>query len=237
MNSVENRLRAATRAAAGTVPEGSAPPLILPAPRRRRVAGWRHLRSRTRWLAPVAAVGAVAAVTAGLIVAIAPASVRLPYPARTSSPVTLPTVRQTPPLADGLPAYFLAVPGQERRAPGRGAASGLADIVSTATGRTVLKVTLPGAVDRIAADGAGAFYAAVLPRRGPLRFYRIAWPLRGGGVAVTALPIRGHWYEIGALAAAPDGAQLAIVSYAQHGSLSYARNVTVASTTTGAERY
>lgn len=233
MTTVEDRLRAATRAAAGTVADGSAPPLILPVPDHRRAAGWRRPRPRTRWLAPIAAVGAVAAITAGLIVATVPASVRKPYQVRTSAPVTLPAVQQTPPLADGLPAYFLAVP--DRKVQGQGAASGFVDIVSTATGRTARKVTLPGAVNRIAADGAGAFYAAVLPRSGPLRFYRIAWPVTGGGVAVTALPVRGPWHEVDALAASPDGARLAIATYVQHGSTGYVQNLTVATTTTGAE--
>ena len=148
MNSVEDRLRAAMRAAAGTVPEGSAPPLALPAPGRRRAASGRHPRRPTRWLAPIAAAVAVAAVAAGLIVATGPTSVLLPYPVPTRAPVTLPAVQPTPPLADGLPAYFLAVPGDEGPGPGRGAPSGFVNIVSTATGRTVMKVTLPGAVDR-----------------------------------------------------------------------------------------
>jgi hypothetical protein len=80
VNSVEDRLRAATRAAAATVPEGSAPPLVLPVPGRRRAAGGRHPRRPTRWLAPIAAAVAVAAVAAGLIVTTWPTSVRLPSP-------------------------------------------------------------------------------------------------------------------------------------------------------------
>jgi hypothetical protein len=54
------------------------------------------------------------------------------------------------------------------------------DTISTATGRTAAKVALPGSVDQIAAGSGGLFYAAVLPRRGPARFCRIAWPARGG---------------------------------------------------------
>ena len=234
MNSVEDRLRAATRAAAGTVPEGSAPPLVLPGPGHRRAAGVRHPRRRTRWLAPIAAATAVAGVTAALIVATVETPADRLSPAPTASPVTLPAVQPAPPLSDGLPAYFLAVP--DRKVRGQGAASGFVNIVSTATGRTKMKVTLPGAVDRIAADSTGAFYAAVLPLRGPLRFYRIAWPVQGGRVAVTALPIRGSRDEISDLAASPDGAKLAIATYVQRGSTGYVQNLTVASTSTGAER-
>ena len=66
MNTLEDRLRAATRAAARTVPDGSARPLVLPAPRRRRTAvpGGRAWR---QWMAPIAAAAAVLAVVMGLL--------------------------------------------------------------------------------------------------------------------------------------------------------------------------
>jgi hypothetical protein len=66
VNTLEERLRAATRAAARTVAADSAPPLRLPArPMHHRVPprwhGWR------RWLAPAAAAASVIAVVAGLV--------------------------------------------------------------------------------------------------------------------------------------------------------------------------
>jgi hypothetical protein len=66
VNTLEERLRAATRAAARTVYADSAPPLRLPArPMHNRVPprwhGWR------RWLAPAAAAASVIAVVAGLV--------------------------------------------------------------------------------------------------------------------------------------------------------------------------
>src|SRR6266702_6708311 len=66
VNTLEDRLRAATRAAARTVPDGSARPLVLPAPRRRRTAvpGGRAWR---QWMAPIAAAAAVLAVVMGLL--------------------------------------------------------------------------------------------------------------------------------------------------------------------------
>jgi hypothetical protein len=235
VNTVEDRLRAATRAAASTVADGSAPPLRLPAPGRRTVRPV-HPRRRIRWMAPAAAAAAIAAVAAGLVVAAGPAPVTKAHPGPDSSPAALPAVQQAPRLADGLPAYFLAVP--EGEVTGRGAASGAVDIVSTATGRTAVKVTLPGSVYRITADSTGAFYAAVLPRRGPVRFYRIAWPVRGSGrAAVTALPIRAPSGGISFLAASPDGARLAMATYVQRGSTEKVQNLTVASTTTGTARH
>ncbi len=66
MNTLEDRLRAATRAAARTIADGSAPPLMLPARRLHRAAvpggrGWRH------WIAPITAAAAVLAVVTGLL--------------------------------------------------------------------------------------------------------------------------------------------------------------------------
>ena len=100
-----------------------------------------------------------------------------------------------------------------------------------------MQVTLPGSVYRIAAGGAGLFYVAVLPRRCSVRFYRIAWPTRGGDVAVTALPVRAPSSGISFLAVSPDGAALAMATYVQRGITGHVQNLTVASTATGAERH
>jgi hypothetical protein len=182
-------------------------------------------------MAPMAAAAAIAAVAAGLLVANDSTSVRKPH----AAPAALPTVQPAPRLADGLPAYFLAVP--EREVTGRGAPTGSVDIVSTATGRTAVRVRLPGSVTHIAADSTGLYYAAVLPSRGPARFYRIAWPVNGGQAAVAALPIHAPSGRIGYLAVSPDGTELAIATYVQHGSTGFVQNLMVASTTTGAERH
>lgn len=80
MNSVEDRLRAAAREAAGTVPPGSAPPLHLPGPELRapRLAAWPGRRPADlapgrggvsrRMLAPAAAAAAVGAVVIAAMV-------------------------------------------------------------------------------------------------------------------------------------------------------------------------
>lgn len=234
MNTVEDRLRAATRAAAATVPDDSAPPLTLPGRGRRPISSRRHPLRRARWMAPMAAAAAIGAVAAGLIVATGANSTSKPQPGPAGSPAAAPTVQPGPRLPDGLPAYFLAVP--EGETTGRGAASGTAAIVSTATGRISARATLPGSVYRFAGDEAGRFYAAVVPRRGPVRFYRIARPASGTVARVTALPVHAAAGRISFLAVSPNGAELAMATYVQRGSTSYVQNLTVASTTTGAER-
>jgi hypothetical protein len=66
VTTIEDRLRAATRAAAQTVAPDSAPPLHLPGHPSRRPAGrWRPGRRWSGWLAPLAAAAAVTAVVAG----------------------------------------------------------------------------------------------------------------------------------------------------------------------------
>jgi len=66
VNSVEDRIRAATRAAADTVPAGLVPPLELPpAPGSRFVPG--RQRQGVRWLAPAAAAVGVVAVFVGAL--------------------------------------------------------------------------------------------------------------------------------------------------------------------------
>ena len=70
MNRTEERLRAATRAAARTVPDGSAPPLRLPAGPAARPAR-RYRPPRSGWRRAMAPLAAAAAVTAVVGVAVA----------------------------------------------------------------------------------------------------------------------------------------------------------------------
>jgi hypothetical protein len=66
VTTIEDRLRAATRAAAETVAPGSAPPLRLPDhPSRGRAGRWRRGRRWAGWLTPLAAAAAVTGVVAG----------------------------------------------------------------------------------------------------------------------------------------------------------------------------
>jgi hypothetical protein len=210
MTAVEDRLRAAARAA---------PPLRLPVGRgfgRRRVGAW------GRWVAPVAAAVSVLAVLGGLLAAGVFAPGRT-SPARSGrSPAAHPATRY------GLPAYLWFSPAH---APGETVA-----IVAMATGRIVATARLPGHGGfRVAADDEGRFYAAVPSGSGTTSFYRIGLAAAGQSATVTRLPIPAVPAEVGRLSAAPDGSRLAFSTYVLHGHAPALQNLIVASTTTGSE--
>jgi hypothetical protein len=107
MNIIEERIRAATRAAGNTVSPGSVPPLELPA-ERPRADGWRR-----RWLVPVAAAAAVVIVIAVTAVTVGPAT-------RTRAPSIAPAATAPGPMLPGpslasyvsagvIPPYFVSV--------------------------------------------------------------------------------------------------------------------------------
>ena len=107
MNTIEERIRAAARAAADTVPPGSVPPLELPAEHPRE-DGWRR-----RWLVPAAAAAAVVIVIAVTAVTVGPAT-------RTRAPAIAPAATAPGPMLPGpslasyvssgmIPPYFVAV--------------------------------------------------------------------------------------------------------------------------------
>ena len=107
MNTIEERIRAAARAAADTVPPGSVPPLELPAEHPRE-DGWRR-----RWLVPAAAAAAVVIVIAVTAVTVGPAP-------RTRAPAIAPAATAPGPMLPGpslasyvssgtIPPYFVAV--------------------------------------------------------------------------------------------------------------------------------
>ena len=130
MNSLEDRLRAATHAAAGTVAEGSAAPLRLPEPGSRvRLPGPRG-RAMT-WLAPIAAAAAVAAVVATGVAVRGDANLgNRPNPAQSASR-----------LSHVAPRYFVALAhGGQARTQIRTAD---AAVGSTATGRIIARVAVP----------------------------------------------------------------------------------------------
>ncbi len=107
MNTIEERIRAATRAAADTVPPDSVPPLELPegGPARFR---WRHARSsgtaRAAWLAPAAAA------TAMIVIAVSVVAVS--RTTRTSAAAPEPTAAGPGSLTAGPPASSYVASGQ-----------------------------------------------------------------------------------------------------------------------------
>jgi hypothetical protein len=231
MNTLEDRLRAATRAAAGTVADDSAPPLRLsgqgPGP------GWPAWGSAKRLIVPLAAAAAVIAVVAGSVLAVG----------------STPPVRPLPVTASGLPAYFLEalfpqpvlepVITYSPPIPSRFRSHDTVRVVATATGKVVAMATLPGYVTAIAASR-DAFFAAVtsgsLASLGDLtRFYEIRLTASHAGTTVTELPIRPDAGTLASMAASPNGTELAYATEPAHGNFG-ARNLVVASTADGSER-
>lgn len=239
MNTLEDRVRAAARAAADTVADGSAPPLLLP--RRARRLTWPAWRGgRHPRIVAAAAGAAVVAVVAGSIFAahaVVPGT-RLPGPGLPSAPL--------PRLADGLPAYFLespiSWPGLEPRTkndrnppiPSRFRSHETLRVVATATGKVAATATLPGYVTAIAASR-GAFFAAVV-RDNLARFYEIRMTSGRTGTAVTELPIPPDTAPVEFMAVSPDGARLAYSTLVMHGASGDVQNLVVASTTEDSER-
>jgi hypothetical protein len=243
MNTLEDRVRAAARAAAGTVAADSAPPLRLPeGGHRPGLRGWSR---RPRWIVPLAAAAAVIALIAASIFvahAVVPGT-RRPAPQPPAAPL--------PHLADGLPAYFIeyslsdsfdgpqprtANEGREGLPPIRGGLPSheTLPVVATATGKVAATATLPGYVTAIAASR-GAFFAAVV-RDNLARFYEIRLTASHAGTTVAELPIRPDTAPVAYLAVSPGGAELAYSTEVIHGLLSGVQNLVVASTTSGRQR-
>jgi hypothetical protein len=240
MITIEDRLRAAARAAADTVADDSARPLRLP-PRGRHPGrlGWSHHRTLIVPLAAAAAV--IALITASVFAthAVLPGS-RRPAPGPPSA--ALPT------LADGLPAYFLEYPisyqviAEAQRGtayngsspgPARSHKYEILRIVATATGKVAATIKIPGYVTAIAASRE-AFFAAVVINGGA-RFYEIRH-VRPGFTAMVLLPIRPDTARIAYMAVSPGGAKLAYSTLVPHGATARIQNLVVASTADGSQR-
>ena len=241
MNTLEDRVRAAAQAAAGTVADGSAPPLRLPQSGRR--PGLRGWGNRPPWIVPLAAAAAVIVVVAASILA-----ARTVVPGQTVPGAGPPLAAPLPLTADGLPAYFLAIPSGDQQAgaepgnqnegvgpiPRRLSAHEKLPVVATQTGKTVATATLPGYVTEIAASR-GAFFAAVV-RGGAATFFEIRLNGDRTATTVTELPIPPDTAPLEFMAASPNGGKLAYSTLVMHGAAGDVQNLVVASTTNGSER-
>lgn len=262
MTTIEDRLRAATRAAAGTVGPGSAPPLRLPedsaalpgpATSRTDAQGWRATGGRGRnwrsrrmpaWAAPLAAAAAVTVILWSL--GVLPSG----HPRITIGPAnSQPPDLMYPTTVDGLPSFFISDVGT--------------GIVSTASGHIVAEPRLPGVPLRVAAGSDGrTFYEALVPplcapgaqpwrtpatpapgrpircvwnsQKGLAWFYRIT--LTTTGADVSKLPIPPVSPRLNVISPSPDGTRLAIATWTQTGRGGYVRTLEVASTATGQRR-
>jgi hypothetical protein len=226
MTTVEDRLRAATRAAAGTVAPDSAPPLRLPRePERRRAAftAWRHQARWHRAIAPLAAAAAViavmtASVTLAHTMASRPHSHRLP-----AGTVPLSAAPQFAGAA--VPAYYVALePGP------LSAASTRAVVRATATGAALATVRPPRPYYEFTAVSAAAddrtFVLAAQQKTSPPTQVHGKW--RQGGTApasffllrldpahrtarLTALSFSERRNgSLSGIALSPDGSRLAV---------------------------
>lgn len=208
MNSIQDRIAAATRAAADTVKPDSVPPLRLPAARRARTGPGRVW---ARWLAPAAAAIAVVAVVAVVVVVSRHAHRVAPI---TNSPVApFVTSGQVPP-------YFvaLAATGTANQSPA------IAEVHATADGRTLATVrpsVLGGTITAVtgAADDR-TFVLAEQPwtkrsiqQRQPCTFYLLRLSPAGQVSSLTELRIgvQGNATMRG-LALSPDGRRLAVAT-------------------------
>lgn len=241
MNTLEDRIRAAAHAAAATVADNSAPPLSLP--QRGRRPGPRGWRGRPPWVVPLAAAAAVLVVVAASVLV-----ARAVVPGQTVPDAGPPLAAPLPLTADGLPAYFLAIPAGDQQAgaepgnqnegagpiPRRLSSLETLRVVATDTGKTVATATLPGYVTEIAASR-GAFFAAVV-RGSAATFFEIR--LDGGRTAttVTELPIQPDTAPLEFMAASPDGSKLAYSTLVMRGAEGDVQNLVVASTTDGRQR-
>jgi len=196
VNTLEDRVRTATQAIAGTVAPGSAPPLRLPAgPAPRRAPG--RIRRWAHWLTPAAAALAVTAVVLGTL-ALQRGQGGLP-----DSPGPLP---------GGLPRYYAALV-QEPSGPW------WAQVRTTVTGKVLATVRPPLPYTRfseVAAtpDDHTFVLAGIGPQGQPsvTQLYALRVNPATGGVRLSRLPIPliPERWRVNALAVSPDGTRLAV---------------------------
>ena len=222
MNTIEERIRAAARAAADTVPPDSVPPLRLPAgsPSRFR-RGRRDSRPGAVWvrrLAPVAAALAVVAVAVSVVTIS-----RSRHAPVTSTGTAAPGgVRPGPPISTyvrsgQVPPYYVAIHGDPNVNPS------YAVVQATVSGKTLATINPPTADGTIVAVTAAAddrtFVLSVQPRapRGgdqafeASTFYMVRLSSSGQPGRLTKLPMSVPTGAlVTGLALSPSGRKLAI---------------------------
>ena len=231
MTTIEDRLRAATRAAADTVAPGSAPPLRLPdrehdgGPVRRPAPA----RRWPGWAAPLAAAAAVTVIFVGV-----PVVTRLAHlPQNRPGPagaVTVP-LRRAPSVAGAVPPYAVGL------APGPLAAQSTRAVVrATASGTVLATLTPPRGYSSFtwvsaAADGRTFVLAAhgpgpaTAPRRARDRtaFFLLRLDPPAGTARLAPLPVPPQpdpprlGDPISGIALSPDGSELAVAMGTQSG--------------------
>jgi hypothetical protein len=215
MNLIEDRIRAAARAAAETVAPDSVPPLELPAARTRRFGrGRRGVRSPgaawTRWAARLAPLAAALAVS-GILIAV----VTLSPPAYQGGPANVPATTARPDVPAGPPVSTYVRSGEVPQYFVTLTPSGAA-VHLTVGGAAVatIRPSLPGG-KVVAVTAAGDDRTFVLAEQGQDRkavtFYQFRLGSSGRPGALTRLPMSVADREtMAGLALSPDGTRLAI---------------------------
>jgi len=222
MNTIEERIRAAARAAADTVPPDSVPPLELPAG---RPSGFRFRRRRdarssgATWAARVAPAAAALAVIAVVIAMVALVRTGTGSPASSdlAAPAAPGGVPAGPPAASyaesgRVPPYYVTITPHGGRS--------YAMVQATVSGNTVatIRPSVPGGTI-VAMTAAGDARTFVLgeqksspgPKAIAIAFYEFRLGSSGQPGALTRLPMSvpaGEWMN--GLALSPDGGRLAI---------------------------
>ena len=222
MNLIEERIRAAARAAADTVTPDSVPSLELPAPRARRL-GRRRGNARspgatwTLWAARLAPLAAALAVS-GILIAV----VILSPPAYQGGPSAGPATTARPDVPPGPPASSYVRTGQVPEYYIAITSSGAAAVRRTASGATVaaIKPSTPDqAVTVVTAAGDNRTF--VLGEEGQdsgISFYQVRLGSSGRPGAPARLPVSVQVAStITGLALSPDGTRLAIAIQPRNG--------------------
>jgi hypothetical protein len=214
MNTIEDRIRAAARAAAETVAPDSVPPLELPAARPRRFGQWlRSARSPGAWWTPWAArltpVAAALAVIAIVITVVTVSHPSYQGPDLVTGAAARPDVPLGPPVSKyvnsgQVPPYFVTATQAD------------AVVHLTASGASVATIqpSLPdGTMVAVTAAGDGRTF--VLGEQGQDRkavtFYQFRLGSSGRPGAPTRLPMSvADGQTLTGLALSPDGTKLAI---------------------------
>ena len=211
MNMIEERIRAAARAAAETVAPDSVPPLELPAaPRRRWLRGGRTAgATRTPWAVRLAPVAAALAVIAIVITMVTVRHTENRPSATGSSLVAPPGVPAGPPVSSyvrsgQVPPYYVTATETD------------AVVHLTVSGASVatIRPSLPGGT-MVAVTTAGDGRTFVLGEQGQDRkavtFYQFRLGSSGRPGALTRLPMSvADEKRMTGLALSPDGISLAI---------------------------
>jgi hypothetical protein len=211
MNTIEERIRAAARAAADTVEPDSVPPLGLPAaPRRRWLRDGRSAgTTRTPWAVRLAPVAAALAVIAIVITMVTVSRTTSGSSGSGASAAAAPNVPAGPPVSSyvrsgQVPPYYVTATQAD------------AVVHLTVSGASVatIRPSLPGGT-MVAVTAAGDGRTFVLGEQGPFRkevqFYQFRLGSSGRPGALTRLPMSvADGKTMGDVALSPDGTRLAI---------------------------